>query len=438
MSDMAEEARRRYDDAVRRFGEDSPQAQEALWYLKGAIETSDGSYTSLWDRLWPDNAWNIVGTSGPGKKGDQYRTKNDWAQRTPGRSTYWGSEGPRRSMPNARTSSGTQDWRGSEGPRQRMPRYPAGTVRDGWEANPRTAGGMGPGGGGGGDQEGAADKPKNPWTKQYRQGVFDWIEMQFEQLGSPELGRAVRSVLQGSRSQADAYMKIRELPEYAARFPGNIARIKAGLTPLDELAYLEQEKSYRQILSYYGLPSGFYDDNNDFANWIAGDVSPEEIGQRVSMATRLANNADPNLKRSLKQFYGVTDGDLTAYFLDRKRTTDILERQVRAAEIGAETLRSGVLKTGRKFAEGLVDAGIEAGQARAALNDVADEVDTVRMLGDIEGNRVSRRDQVEAKLGIDTEADSKVRGLKSRERARFGGSAGGTRVLGSGDAAGSF
>jgi hypothetical protein len=269
--------------------------------------------------------------------------------------------------------------------------------------------------------------------------VFDWIEMMFEQLGDPRLGSAVKNVLRDSRSDADALMQIRQLPEYAARFPGNVARIKAGLTPMEEGAYIAQETAYRQVLEYYGLPKGFYDDpTSDFANWIANDVSPDEIKERASMASRLATNADPNIKAALQQFYGVSDGDLTAYFLDRKRTTDILERQVRTAEIGGEVLRSNLLKTGRKFAESLVDAGVDAGQARGALADVADEVDTVEMLGNIDGQRVTRKDQVEAKLGLDANADQKVRGLKSRERARFSGSGAGTRALGSGDAAGAF
>ena len=72
------------------------------------------------------------------------------------------------------------------------------------------------------------------------------------------------------------------------------------------------------------------------------------------------------------------------------------------------------------------------------MGDVAEQADTMDMLGAIEGERVSRKDQVEAKLGLDAEADKKVRGMKSRERARFAGSSGGTRALGSGDAAGSY
>jgi hypothetical protein len=36
-----------------------------------------------------------------------------------------------------------------------------------------------------------------------------------------------------------------------------------------------------------GLPAGFYDSPSDFGNWIANNVSPDEIQNRVSKAVSL-------------------------------------------------------------------------------------------------------------------------------------------------------
>jgi hypothetical protein len=71
--DEVQVAQKRWEDAVSRYGQDSPQAKEALWFLEGAKRQKDSGYSSVLDRIWPDNAWHLLGISGPGKKGPQYR-----------------------------------------------------------------------------------------------------------------------------------------------------------------------------------------------------------------------------------------------------------------------------------------------------------------------------------------------------------------------------
>ena len=269
-------------------------------------------------------------------------------------------------------------------------------------------------------------------TWEERGGVYDWVRPFFDSLGEPELGAAVVNVIETSRSGAETIIKIRELPEYAKRLPGNVARQKAGLPPLSEQEYIAQESAYRSYLKYYDLPKGFYDEASDFANWIANDVSPEEIKERASMASTLAINADPNLKQALKQYYGITDGDIAAYFLDSKRTVDVLERQVRASQIGAEAIRSGLDDVGgKKFMEKLADSGIDAGAARGAFQETAASKPTANLLAGIDDVNLSTKDMVKANLDLSPEAAKKVKKLASQERARFSGQSAGTQSLGS-------
>ena len=88
-------------------------------------------------------------------------------------------------------------------------------------------------------------------------------------------------------------LKLQETPEYKTRFSGNEARIKAGLAPIDPQTYLGLENSYRSVLRNAGVPEGFYDNPDDFSNFIANDVAPTELKERTDIAELSLNNADP-------------------------------------------------------------------------------------------------------------------------------------------------
>jgi hypothetical protein len=134
---------------------------------------------------------------------------------------------------------------------------------------------------------------------------------------------------------------LQDTPEYKKRFAANEARAKAGLAVLNPADYLATEASYRQILSSAGLPTGFYDNPADFQKWIASDVSPTEIKDRVDLAVAATSQANPAYKDALFQMYGINEGDLTAYFLDSKRAEPILKKQAAAGAIGAAAIRRG-------------------------------------------------------------------------------------------------
>jgi hypothetical protein len=231
------------------------------------------------------------------------------------------------------------------------------------------------------------------------------------------------------------------LPEeqiFKERFIGNEMRKKQGLTPLSPESYLTLERQYKSVLKAYGLPAGFYDDpRTDFAGWIAGDVSPEEIGERARIASDWTKNLDPQSREALKKFYGIGDEALVAYALDAKRALPIIQRQAEAAKIGAEALRQN-LAVGRSMAEQLTDIGVTDAQARQAFSSAAQITAPLQKLAAIEGKTLTQEDIIEQTLGIDPESERKVRGLASRERARFGGESGTARQILGGGMSGSY
>jgi hypothetical protein len=163
---------------------------------------------------------------------------------------------------------------------------------------------------------------------------------------------------------------IREQPAYQKRFAGNAARLKKGLSELDPGSYISLENQYRETLRANGLPANFYDQSEDFQALIEGDVSNAELNERVQQGYRAVADADPAVKEQMRNLYGVTEGQLAAYFLDPQRTAPLLTRQAQAANIAARGLEQGGIQLTGAFAEDLARRGITEQQARAGFAEV--------------------------------------------------------------------
>jgi hypothetical protein len=213
---------------------------------------------------------------------------------------------------------------------------------------------------------------------------------------------------------------IREQPAYQKRFAGNAARLKKGLSELDPASYIGLENQFRQTLQSNGLPANFYDQTDDFQALIEGDVSPSELNERVQQGYRAVADADPAVKEQMKNLYGVSEGQLAAYFLDPKRTAPLLSRQAQAANIAARGLEQGGIQLSGQFAEDLARRGITEQQARAGFAEVGG-------LGELRqtfaGETALSGEQLAgAQFGIDVAAQQE---LERRKRLRTGEFAGG-------------
>ena len=183
--------------------------------------------------------------------------------------------------------------------------------------------------------------PKDIATAVRNNGGGHWNHTFFWNIMAPNAGGAPTGDLAKAIDDADTEAIAAREAEYKERFAGNEQRRKAGLAVLNPQEYLAAEASYRQVLEAAGMPKGFYDKPSDFTAWIGGDVSPQEIKSRVDMAAERLNQTDPTARAALKQMYGVSEGDIVAYFLDRKRAEPILKKQAAAGAIGAAAIRRG-------------------------------------------------------------------------------------------------
>lgn len=255
--------------------------------------------------------------------------------------------------------------------------------------------------------------------------AFAAVNALFKNYGLESLAGKIYEFVKNGYSADTVSILLQDTKEYKERFAGNEARIKAGLPVLSAGEYLATESSYRQIMSQAGLPKGFYDTPSDFTGWIAGNVSPSEIQQRVDLATQATILANPNYKKALNAM-GIADSELTAYFLDQKKALPYVQKAAATAQIGAQAL-SQDLAFDQEYAESLATRGITSDQAAQGYAQVGSELTNLQGLAGIYGSEWTQRDSESAIFEGNAAAVNKKKGLASRERGNFQGSAGGAR-----------
>jgi hypothetical protein len=239
-------------------------------------------------------------------------------------------------------------------------------------------------------------------------------------------------------TEAQVMNSIYDSEAYKTRFAANetiAQRMKDGkgrpgdklLTPFE---YIQAEKGYRTILSEAGLPSGFYDTQDDFRRLIENSVSAAELTDRVNIARNALQNADQSIKKSLKDFYGMSEGEMAAYLLDSEKAFDIINSKFRyttaeaqqmygAAEIGGAALRAGQMSD-KAFAEEIYKSG-KGAQAESAFQTAATNQADYRRLMGLYGEQAGEQDLAREDLALagGTEVTMKKKQLASKERAIF-------------------
>lgn len=242
----------------------------------------------------------------------------------------------------------------------------------------------------------------------------------FNSYGLGSLAPKILEYVQQGYGADTISLMLQETPEYKQRFKANDMRKSNNLPVLSPAEYISLEASYRQILESNGLPKGFYDSQDDFANWIGGDVSPNEIQSRATLAAQAVNNSDTAYISSLRD-YGLGQGDLVAAMLDRQRALPLLERTIREAQIGAEARRQG-LQLSQERAGYFESLGITQDSARQAYGFAGQYLPTLKQLGNISGESYGQEDLENELLGNSGLASAQRKRLQTQEQGRFAGS----------------
>ena len=212
---------------------------------------------------------------------------------------------------------------------------------------------------------------------------------------------------------------IQKSQAFQRRFPGYNARISAGFNAISIRDYLALEDSYRSIMANAGLPAGFYDDPADMGQWIAKNVSPAEIEGRVRLAVDAAKSVDPTMRNLMAQFYGLSTGDVAAYFLDPNRALPTIEKQYKTAEVASWAARNGYQVTDMERYQSLMESGVTGEAAAQGYGTVRQLDDTVGRVASVYGETYT---QADAEDDVFFNKNDKRRRIMSQEAATFGGS----------------
>lgn len=223
-------------------------------------------------------------------------------------------------------------------------------------------------------------------------------------------------------------LDMRNTTEYKTRFPA-MSTLSGRGRSMTEAEYIAYERQATGMFRAAGMPPGFYDSPEDFANLIGNEVSVNELQQRVSNAYTQLAFAPTVVKDAFASFYGPgSDGALAAYILDPGKAMPAIERQVAAAKFAGTGMGFG-FEVNRGFSEDMATYGLAdptAGFARAAQTRAL-EIETIGETA--VGSNITQEDYLAGSFGVKSDEPTRRR-LEERVSA-FSGS-GGTAVTSTG------
>ena len=261
-----------------------------------------------------------------------------------------------------------------------------------------------------------------------------YLKTLLTQYNMQSLAGQIEGLILQSTNQDFLAEKVRETNEYKARFKGLVALQSRGNTDVrNEAEYLNLETQYRSAFNQAGLRDYLGADGSqgeyDSIAELVGDysVSVEEVKSRIGDAQRVVADTPQEVRDSLQRFYNIDATSLVEYALDPVRAQNKINTLANAAIVGG-------------YGE-MADLDIEVGAAESisalagdedinleALNRqlvAGSEVrDATSRLANIDRMELSDSEALLASMDADATAKKKVKGLQSRERARFGGSSG--------------
>jgi hypothetical protein len=229
-------------------------------------------------------------------------------------------------------------------------------------------------------------------------------------------------------------VRLRDTKAFQDRFPANKILADSGEQQYTVRQYLTLEADFKRTLQGRGMPPGFYDQPSDFQAWIAGGTSPDEVGARIDQGYQAVRNAPANVVAEFQRLYGVSEGDLAAYFIDPTRARPTFdryeaERQARSAAISAQAQQQAQIQLQTQEAEALARAGVTPEQAQTKFTDIAESQGL--FAGQMQGEEaVSREEQIGATFGTNAAARKAIAERRRRRTAQFeagGGFAGQTQ-----------
>ena len=265
-----------------------------------------------------------------------------------------------------------------------------------------------------------------------RETAIAFLRNMLAPFGMNVLAGELDTIIKDTTSEEVMVERLRNTESYKQRFKGLVQlRAKGVADVATEGDYLRLETNYRQVFREAGMSSFLGDAGTqteyDAIAKLVGDysLSVNEVRDRVTDAQRIVAQTPQEVRDSFQRYYNVDPATLTAYVLDPTRTASEINRKANAAMIGGLGMQRG-LEFGAGVAERVGsflggEGDLTGTQAEPILGEIADVQRATGRLAQLEKSTLSAEETALAQLDLDTEAKRKVKGLQSRERARFGG-----------------
>lgn len=229
--------------------------------------------------------------------------------------------------------------------------------------------------------------PVSPSAPPTNTGVADSsaraiIDGALGQYGLQSLSTWAWSKWQAGESIDQIMLELRATPEYKARFPAMDVLSKEGRA-ITEAQYINYEQSAASIFKAAGLPSGFYDQPDDFAKFLTADIALPELQNRVQMYQTVAFSQPPEVLQAWHDLYGLSGGDLTAFFIDPTRAEPLIQQKYSSAQAAGWANRTGFGSLTQQQAESVGTLGLTDQQIQQGFGDLG----TLKpLLGTLQGS----------------------------------------------------
>lgn len=256
-------------------------------------------------------------------------------------------------------------------------------------------------------------------TPTFDNNAFAMLRALLDSWGLSSLYSNVQDMLTAGDTAEVIPIKLRETEAYKTRFKGNLDRIKNGLPALSEAEFLSTEASLRSVVRRY-VGAGEYDSQDNLNKWIAGDLSPQELNDRLGM---YQENWDmqPREVKDAWASHGLTPRDALKALMDPTVSETTLKRQAAVYSLGAESVKAfGDARSLDQERLGfLADSGVDKGEAEKGYREIAGRQEYEGFLAKTAGTDLSMEDQEDAALLGDQQAEQKRRKVLATDEGRF-------------------
>ena len=294
-------------------------------------------------------------------------------------------------------------------------------------------------------QQKALETAKAEQVAAQRKSAFDVIRERFTQMGIKEVGDDIAAIFAGKgtdrfgkafdeipTTSEGFYLQLINTKSYYERFGKvNEARLASGYKALDEKTIVGMEDEYQKVLTSYNMPTGFYDQTTDFQSFLKNNLTNVDVAN-IIQAYRdfVTTGTDSNVRKQLKDLYGIGDEALTAYMIDPTKGQGILEQIAGKNMNTAAALIEGLTAEQAQMAQAYGAGSLGYGSQRQKYSQVQQELQTTGNLAAIYGENFGAKEAIAAEFGGDVQAQAQAARIKATGAAAFGGTSGvGSKAL---------